>query len=693
MAAGPVSAAWTVSVDTGGTFTDAVGRCSDGRVAVAKVPSTPDDPSRGLATAVSALVAAGVPREAIGLVAHGTTIATNAVLTGSLARVSLVTTEGFRDVLAYRNGSRPDVYSLTPERPQELVPRERRFEVRERVASTGEVVVPLTDDEVRRVVDEVVDSAPEAVAVCLLFGFLADEHERRLGEALREALPGIPVTLASEVAREFREYPRMSTATINAGLRPLVSGYLLRAAAAVAQEGAGGRLLVMQSNGGCAPAERADREAHRLILSGPAGGVAGLVALGVANGIANTISLDMGGTSTDVCLVRGGRVPLATSQQVRDHVLLAPTVDIHTIGAGGGSIAWVDDTGRLRVGPASAKAEPGPVSYGRGGTAPTLTDAHVVLGTLGSVPLASGLELDRSLAVAALAALGGRTGLTGPDAESVARQAAHSVVAISVAHMVRALRSVSIERGLDPREFTLVPFGGAGPLHVGLLLRHMRLRDALVPQRPGLFSAEGLLAAGLRLDDAQTVLRTYSTGLVDLAAGWFGERGDALVAQLVSDGVSADAVTIRPMADCRYLGQGYELPVELPGVTAADLEQLPALFHALHHERYGHFSPSEEVEVVTLRLAAVGGVAAVVELPRVGGGEVPDRAALLAEREITVPGGTEATVPVWDRERLVPGNVVDGPALIHQMDATTLVLDRQRATVLSSGDLRVEELS
>ena len=202
-----------------------------------------------------------------------------------------------------------------------------------------------------------------------------------------------------------------------------------------------------------------------------------------------------------------------------------------------------------------------------------------------------------------------------------------------------------------------------------------------------------LLAAGLRLDDAQTVLRTYSAGLVDLAARWFGERRDALVAQLVSDGVAADAVTVRPMADCRYLGQGYELPVELPGVTAADLEQLPALFHALHHERYGHFSPGEEVEVVTLRLAAVGGVAAIVELPRAGGGRAPDPAALLAERQITVPGGTEATVPVWDRERLVPGNVVDGPALIHQMDATTLVLDRQRATVLSSGDLRVEELS
>jgi len=692
VSAGPSAASWTVSVDTGGTFTDAVARCSDGRVAVAKVPSTPDDPSRGLAAVVAALVAAGVPRAAIGLVAHGTTIATNAVLTGGLARVSLVTTEGFRDVLAFRNGSRPDVYSLTPPRPQELVPRERRFEVRERIASTGEVVVPLTPDEVTRVVEEVVRSKPEAVAVCLLFGFIADQHERLLGKALREALPGVPVTLASEVAREFREYPRMSTATINAGLRPLVSGYLLRAAAAVAQEGAGGRLLVMQSNGGCAPAERAEREAHRLVLSGPAGGVAGLVALGATNGIANTISLDMGGTSTDVCLVRGGRVPLASSQQVRDHVLLAPTVDIHTIGAGGGSIAWVDDTGRLRVGPASAKAVPGPVSYGRGGTEPTLTDAHVVLGTLGSVPLASGLELDRPSAVAALAALGARAGFLGPDDESVARQAAHSVVAISVAHMVRALRTVSIERGLDPRDFTLVPFGGAGPLHVGLLLRHLRLRDALVPQRPGLFSAEGLLAAGLRLDDSQTVLRTYSTGLVELAAQWFGERGSALVAQLGSDGVAADGVTLVAMADCRYLGQGYELPVELPGVTAADLAQLPALFHALHQERYGHFSASEEVEVVTLRLAAVGRVAAIVDISRAAGGPVPDPAALLAERQITVPGGAEAQVRVWDRERLVPENVIEGPALIHQMDATTLLLERQRATVLPHGDLRVEEL-
>lgn len=691
---------WTISIDTGGTFTDAVGRCSDGTVAVAKVPSTPDDPSRGLADAIAALVDSGVPREDISIVAHGTTIATNAVLTSSLARVSLVTTEGFRDVLAYRNGSRPEVYSLTPERPHELVPRERRFEVRERIASTGEIVVPLTDAEVDRVVAEVVASQPEAVSVCLLFGFLDDRHEQRLGDALRAALPSVPVSLASEVAREFREYPRMSTTTINAALRPLVSGYLRRALDAIERESSGDGLLVMQSNGGCAPADRADREAHRLILSGPAGGVAALVALGDANGVPNAISIDMGGTSTDVCLVREGRVPLATSQQVRDHILLAPTVDIHTIGAGGGSIAWVDETGRLRVGPMSAKAVPGPVSYGRGGTEPTLTDAHVVLGTLGSVALASGLQLDRALAVQALARLAERAGIGGDDEETKAVAAAHSVIAISVAHMVRALRTVSIERGLDPREFTLVPFGGAGPLHAGLLLRHLRLRDAVIPRRPGLFSAEGLLAAGLRLDDAQTVLRTMSgagaadrdAAFMEMASAWFADHGEALRDQLVADGVAHDDVVLTPMADCRYLGQGYELPVELPGLTAVDIAALPSLFHTLHEERYGHCSKEEEVEVVTLRLAAVGAMpaASVTPLPR--GGVDPASEALLDTRSVTVPGASASQVPVWDRDLLTAGNVLLGPALIHQMDATTLILEGQRAVVLDSGDVRVEEV-
>ncbi|MGI9195995.1 MAG: hydantoinase/oxoprolinase family protein [Candidatus Nanopelagicales bacterium] len=681
---------WTVSIDTGGTFTDAVGRRSDGATILAKVPSTPDDPARGLGDALSALVDDGVPLDAVSLVCHGTTVATNAVLTHQLAKVTLVTTEGFRDVLAYRQGSRPNIYSLTPERPLELIPRERRLEARERVTSSGEVLLALSDEEVDRVVAEVRRTDPEAVAVCLLFGFLNDEHEVRLGHALREALPGVPVSLSSETVREFREYPRMATTTINAALRPLVSGYLVRAQSSLAQNGTTARLLVMQSNGGCTPADRAEGHAHRLILSGPAGGAAGLARLGREHGIVNAISLDMGGTSTDVCLMREGALPLTSSQRIHDHELLAPTVDIHTIGAGGGSIAWVDGSGRLRVGPQSAKARPGPVSYGRGGTEPTLTDAHVVLGTLGSVDLASGLRLDRDAAVASLALLGERLGMPG-DEIARACEAAHAVIAISIAHMVRALRTVSIERGLDPREFTLVPFGGAGPLHAGLLLRHLRLRDALIPRHPGLFSAEGLLAAGLRIDDSQTVLATFNDEFAARAREWYADRAQALTRQLLDDGVEEGHIDLSPVADCRYVGQGFELPVPLAGIDSEAIAELPQAFHALHRERYGHSNDFEDIEIVTLRLGATGSAPApMTPAPRFGG-EAPPESARIGSPEIVIPGGDSQRVDVWDRALLEPGNVVRGPAIIHQMDATTVLLAGQKATVTDPGDIRLQE--
>lgn len=692
----PPTAGWTISIDTGGTFTDAVARRGDGHLSVAKVPSTPDDPARGMGDAIAALVSNGVPLEEISLVCHGTTVATNAVLTHALARVTLVTTEGFRDVVAYRQGCRPTIYSLTPERPYELVPRERRLEARERVTSTGEILIPLTDDEIARVVDDVRATQPEAVAVCLLFGFLNDEHEARLGESLRSALPGIPVTLSSETVREFREYPRMATTTINAALRPLVSGYLTRTGASLTDLGTDARLLVMQSNGGCAPAGRAEREAHRLILSGPAGGAAGLVRLGQEHGIENAVSLDMGGTSTDVCLMRAGTVPLASSQRIHDHELLAPTVDIHTIGAGGGSIAWIDLSGRLRVGPQSAKAVPGPVSYGRGGTQPTLTDAHVVLGTLGAVTLAGSLSLDREAAIAALAELGHRLGMGGESNRAasdleVAQEAAHAVIAISVAHMVRALRTVSIERGLDPREFTLVPFGGAGPLHAGLLLRHLRLRDVLVPQHPGLFSAEGLLAAGLRIDDSQTMLSRFDDAFAAQAVAWYAEHAAALTGQLAQDGVDPDDVVLSPTADCRYVGQGFELSVPLTGLAPADIDGLPEAFHALHRERYGHANEQEDVEVVTLRLGATGSAPQDRHSSGGSGEFEPAAAARIATPEVLIPGESLGPVDVWDRSMLVPGNVITGPAIIHQMDATTLMLSGQTGTVTPLGDIRIKE--
>lgn len=676
---------WTISIDAGGTFTDAIARSSHGGVIAAKVASTPDDPSRGLANAVTALVDQGLPIRDVSLLCHGTTVATNATLTGSLAKVALVTTAGFRDVMGYRQSNRPDVYSLTPERPLELVERRARIEVAERIASSGLVLEPLTDDEINRVAAQVALLEPEAVAVSLLFSYLNDAHERRLGEALRRVLPDVPVTLSSEIAREFREYPRTATTVINAALRPVVGGYLNRAADAVKATGVEAPFLVMQSNGGCVPAGRADEQAHRLVLSGPAGGVAGLIATAEGHGIRNVISLDMGGTSTDVCLARDLRMPFTTSHTIQDHVLLAPSVDIHTIGAGGGSIAWIDPTGRLRVGPHSAKAVPGPACYGRGGVEPTVTDAHVVLGTLGAGDLAGGLTLDREAAQRAVDRVGAKLGMTTVEA-------AEAILAISTAHMVRAVRKVSVERGLDPREFTMVPFGGAGPLHAGLMLRHVGLDSVLVPAQPGIFSADGLLVAGLRIDDSQTVLETFGPASGEALAGWFGTAAERAVGQVLADGISADKVTVTASVDCRYLGQGFELNVPIDGWSEADLAEIPDRFHRAHAELYGHANRDEAVELVTVRVAVLGSFDRPATREPDASASGSAEGAIVSRRLVYMPGSREAIdTPVYDRRGLRSGQEFAGPAIVQQMDSTTVVLSGQKVTVAANGDLFVTE--
>lgn len=675
---------WTVSIDAGGTFTDAIARNRGGEVIVAKVASTPDDPSRGLANAVVALADQGMETSSVTVLCHGTTVATNATLTGNLARVALVTTAGFRDVMGYRQSNRPSVYSLTPERPNELVERQARIEVAERLTSSGQVLTELTDAEISRVVTDVVRLAPEAVAVSFLFSYLNQQHEERMGSALRRALPDTPVTLSSEVAREFREYPRTATTVINAALRPVVGGYLERAAEAISGTGLSAPFLVMQSNGGSVPARRAETQAHRLVLSGPAGGVSGLIALAEDHGIDKVISLDMGGTSTDVCLVRGGIAPFTTSQVIQDHVLLAPTVDIHTIGAGGGSIAWVDTTGRLRVGPQSAKASPGPACYGRGGVEPTITDAHVVLGTLGTSELAGNLQLDREAAKTAVDQVGAALGMT-------TMAAAEAILAIGLAHMVRAVRKVSVERGLDPREFTLVPFGGAGPLHAGLLLRHLGLKGVIVPQQPGLFSADGLMVAGLRSDDSQTVLTTFDPAGVPSLARWFDEAAAQSVATLISDGVDPSAVGVSASVDCRYLGQGFELNVPIESWDAEGLSRIPELFHDAHEELYGHANRAEDVELVTLRIAVTGGAGERPALARLDDELTPATHAILGYRTVWIPGTEEVEVDIYDRSLLRPGNQFTGPAIVQQMDSTTVILAGQDAVVLANGDISVTE--
>ncbi len=678
---------WIVAIDVGGTFTDAVAIADDGASVVVKVPSTPSDPSAALVEAVSELADHGVRVDRVTSVFHGTTVATNAAITGTLARVVLVATEGYRDILSYRSGQRPKVYDLGQPRPGELVRRRDRVEARERLAWNGQVVVPLRDDEVARVVEEVARRSPEAVAVALLFSYMDDRHERAIGDALRSRLTGIPISLSSSVAREFREYPRTATTALNAGLRPIVGRYLLRAQSALAELGVEAPFLIMQSNGGSVPAERADPEAHRLLLSGPTAGVAGSIALGGRIGVDRLISLDMGGTSLDVCLIQDGVAPVTPTHVVDVHPILAPSVDVVTVGAGGGSIASVDASGRLRVGPQSAGADPGPAAYGRGGKDATLTDAHVVIGSLGAdTSLAGRMRLDLD---ASRDAVGGIADKLGMGVE----EAGEGIVAVAMAHVVRALRRVSVERGLDPRGYCLVAFGGAGPLHAGRLLRELRLSRVVIPRHPGLFSAAGLVAADLRIDDSQTMLRTFDPDRVDDLVTWYRDAAARMLRQLREDGIPRARARLMGAADCRYVGQGFELTVPLGGLGARDIRGLAERFHLLHERTYGHANRAEPVELVTLRLSGFGTLPAPSPAPLRRGASKPARTAQVGERSLLLPGGRRRRlVPVLDRETLLAGNRIEGPAIVEEMDSTTLILPGQRARVDAVGNLWIQEV-
>ncbi|MGZ4148125.1 MAG: hydantoinase/oxoprolinase family protein, partial [Actinomycetota bacterium] len=663
---------WRIAIDVGGTFTDAVAIGDGGQTIVVKVPSTPADPASALVDAVRELSEQGVPLDRVAAVFHGTTVATNAAITGNQARVVLIATEGYRDILSYRAGGRPELYDLMQPRPAELVPRRDRLEVRERLAWNGDVVVPLEEAEIARVVEQVAAREPEAVAIALLFSYVNDRHERALERALRSRLPSTPVTASSAVAREFREYPRTATTALNAGLRPVVGRYLLRARERLRELGAEAPFLVMQSNGGSVPADRADREAHRLLLSGPTAGVAATIALGDRVGADRLIALDMGGTSLDVCLIEGGVPPVTPSQTVDVHPILAPSVDVVTVGAGGGSIASVDAAGRLRVGPQSAGADPGPASYGRGGKEPTLTDAHVVVGALGSdTRLAGRMTLDVEAGRAAVGRVADALGMG-------VEQAGEGIVAVAMAHVVRALRRVSVERGLDPAGYTLVAFGGAGPLHAGRLLRELRLGGVVVPRHPGLFSASGLVAADLRIDDSQTVLRTFDPAQVSDLVAWYRDASSRARRQLREDGIPASAIRVIGTVDCRYLGQGFELPVAVGGMSARDVARIADDFHDLHERTYGHANRGEPVELVTLRLSAFGAVASpsASDVPR--GGPRPPADATVGTRSVLLPGSRRARrVAVLRREALRARNRIEGPAIVEEMDSTTMVLPGQ----------------
>ena len=577
-----------LGVDVGGTFTDAV-LVDDGRLITAKVPTTPDDQSRGAMEAVvAALQEAGRGAGDVTAFAHGMTVATNALLEGRGARAALVATEGFTDVVELGRQARPELYRLCVASPPALVPPERRVAAPERMTPDG-VLRPLTDDGLAQVVEDVAAHDPEAVAVVLLHSYRHPGHEQRIAAALRARLgDDVHISLSHEVTGTFREFERAATTEVDAALSPLLGAYLRRLLGRCAEHGLPAP-AIMQSNGGLATVPQAAAHAARGVLSGPAGGAAAAQLLSERLGEPDLLCFDMGGTSCDVCVVERGRVKETAGRAIGGRPLALPSVDIHTVGAGGGSIGWRDPGGALRVGPRSAGADPGPACYGRGGEEPTVTDAHAVLGHLpADRPLAGGIALDVGAARAAIARLADVLGL---DVEACAA----GIVRVANAEMVRALRVMTVERGVDPRRFALLAFGGAGPLHAAVIADELGIRRILVPHAGGVLSALGLAAAERRAYAQRTVL-LRGDELDDAAL----ERArEALRVEALATLSATAEVTTRVVAEVRYAGQSHELSVP----ADANIIALRQAFADAHEERYGYRDPDGQVELVTLRVS------------------------------------------------------------------------------------------
>ena len=578
-----------LGVDVGGTFTDAV-LLDGGAVHTAKVPTTPREESAGVMRAVEEVLAgAGAESSDVDAFAHGMTVGTNALLEERGARTALVATGGFADLLEIGRQDRPHLYRLCAPKPAPLVSPDLRFEAAERAGPEG-VVEPLADEEAERLAAAVEASGADSVAVCLLFSYLDPGHEQRIATALRRRLPGLHVSASHEVLPRFREYERCSTTVIDAYLSPLLGRYLGSLGEAADEAGLP-QPLVMRSSGGVAPAEEAARAGAWSVLSGPAGGAVGAGLLAQLSGDGNALGFDMGGTSCDVCVVEDGEVRRTDSREIGGRPIQLPMVDVHTVGAGGGSIGWRDSGGALRVGPRSAGADPGPASYGRGGTEPTVTDANLLLGHLaGDSQLAGGVDLDAEAAERAVADLGRSLGLD-------PLEAAAGILRVANQEMVRALRVVTVERGVDPRGFALLPFGGAGPMHAAAIAAELGIETILCPRAGGVLSALGLCASERRRDTARTVMLSGS----ELTA----ERIAAEVRAMVEEtGAGMDeGAEARVVYQLRYAGQAFELPV--PGPVDPDPAELIAGFERAHEERYGHRDPEGEVVLVDVDLALV----------------------------------------------------------------------------------------
>jgi N-methylhydantoinase A len=671
--------AYRLGVDVGGTFTDLFlvddERARQWRV---KTPSTPKDPSDGVLTGVERICAeAGITPGDLRNLVHGTTVATNAVLEGKGARVGLVTTRGFGQILHLARSQTPGplagwIIMVKPDPPASLADTR---EAVERMGASGETVVAVDREQVRAVIEDLIATGVESLTISLVNSYVSGRHEQEIADIVEDVRPGFPVTISSDVLPEFREYERTLTACMNSYVRPTVADYVSRLQARLSDLGTGGELNILRSDAGLMTPREAARNPVYGVLSGPSGGVAGALHVATRAGFPDILTFDMGGTSTDVSLCQGGEPTIGRETTIGQFTIKVPSVDVHTVGAGGGSIAHVPQLTRaLRVGPQSAGADPGPAAYGHGGVDPTVTDANVVVGHLPPRLIGGEMELDVEKARESVNTIAEATGLT-------LDQAAEGILAITNETMAGALRLVSVQRGHDPRDFALVAFGGAGPLHANAVAALMGSFPVIVPPSPGLLNALGDLVADFRNEFAQTLIRVTAEAtpeeLLEILDGLERRARD----WMAEEQIAPERQGVAFVADMRYRGQGYEIPVplDLDEVRASDLARLEERFNARHEQLYGFRMPSTASEIVNLRTVATGDLPK-PELPEAEPGGADASAAIVEQGEILFEGERRPT-PIYDRGRLAAGHRLTGPAIVTEFDSTTVVLPGYDAEV------------
>ena len=675
-----------LGVDIGGTFTDITVLQEDtGEITIAKVSSRHSDPAGALIAAVErGIELAGVDANNVSLLVHGSTLVANAVLENNLPRTALLTTDGYRDILEIGRHFRPDMYDLLQDKPLPVVPRERRLCVTERTTADGEIVVEPDHAATHRVFEAVRKTDAEAVAICFLNSFVNPENEAKVRDWLRQELPGVYVSASHEVCREIREFERMSTVALNAAAMPLVARYLEEVAPRIHSVLPNVKVLLMQSNGGSLTVNVARDFPVRLITSGPAGGALAVQRIGHSSKRPNLLGVDMGGTSTDISLINDGELRMTTEGGIAEHPVMLPMIEINTIGAGAGSIAWLDSIGGLHVGPRSAGAEPGPAAYGRGGTEPTVADANIVLGRLHPDRFLGGqMKLDLEAAKrAVMDKVGTPLGMS-------LEEAAAGIIHIANANMERAVRISSAGKGYDPRDITMVAFGGAGPLHAAALAKAAGIPTVLVPPQPGVFSAIGLVMADIRHDFVRSKVARGAEITAERLAPIYAELEAEANETLTRDGISKDQCVLQRSADFRYVGQAYEVnvPVSDGPIDAAAVSKVIQRFHDLHKRLYAHSHPDKPVEFASGRVAAIGTTSA----PQMQTfGQRSSHADSGEQRPVYFDetGGYEETA-IYQRSRLGPGAEFSGPAVVEQVDSTTLIHPGQRVVVDELGNLLI----